>query len=110
MELGKDLFIDNTKAKYEGKSIYVIQYPNGKNAVVSYGLLDEINNYEINHTCSTDYGSSGSPILNLEDNTVIGIHKEASPYNFNQGTFLKFPINDFNAKIEKEKEKKYRKT
>ena len=72
--------------------------------------MNEINNYEINHTCSTDYGSSGSPILNLEDNTVIGIHKEASPYNFNKGTFLKFPINDFNAKIEKEKEKKYRKT
>ena len=72
--------------------------------------MNEINNYEINHTCSTDYGSSGSPILNLEDNTVIGIHKEASPYNFNKGTFLKFPINDFNAKIEKEKEKKNWKT
>ena len=25
LELGKDLFIDNTKAKYEGKSIYVIK-------------------------------------------------------------------------------------
>ena len=111
LELGKDLFIDKTEAKYKGKSIYVIQYPNGKNAVVSYGLLDEINNYEISHTCSTDYGSSGFPVLNLKDNIMIGIHKEASPYcDFNKGTFLTFPINEFNAKIEKEKEKKYRKT
>lgn len=73
--------------------------------------MNEINKYEIKHACSTDFGSSGSPILNLENNAVIGIHKEASPYfNFNKGTFLKFPINDFIAKNkdggEKEKEEK----
>ena len=48
--------------------------------------------------------STGSPILNLENNKVIGIHKESSTqFNVNKGTLLKFPINDC---IEKNKIKK----
>ena len=35
-------------------------------------------------------GSSGSPILNL-NNKVIGIHQD----NFNKGTFLNYPIKEF---------------
>ena len=64
---------------------------------MSYGLLINIEGNDIKHTCSTENGSSGSPILNLENNKVIGIHKEAglSTFNFNKATFLKFPLNDF---------------
>ena len=48
----------------------------------------------------TEFGSSGSPILNLNTFKVIGIHKEGSNhFNFNKGTFLKFPLNDFIKKI-----------
>ena len=50
------------------------------------------------HYCCTDRGSSGSPILLLSSNKVIGIHKEASNktnFQFNIGTFLKFPIEEF---------------
>ena len=59
------------------------------------------------HTCSTKRGSSGSPILNLETNKVIGIHKEGSiNYNFNIGTFLKHPLLDFFENyLDKEKDK-----
>jgi V8-like Glu-specific endopeptidase len=50
------------------------------------------------HICSTDIGSSGSPILNISNNKIIGIHK-ASPknydYNYNLGTYLKEPINEY---------------
>ena len=48
-------------------------------------------------------GSSGSPIINLENNKVIGIHRGRyqKNYNFNIGTFLKIPINEYFWKIKK---------
>ncbi len=83
------------------ENIYVIQYPKLKLsqqiAAVSYGILKTIDNeYKINHTCSTETGASGSPILNTSENRVIGIHTESSPKNnYNIGTHLKYPINEF---------------
>ena len=96
--LDDNLFRDDEDTIFKTKSIYVLHYPNGKNASVSYGLVNSIEQKEIKHTCSTLYGSSGSPILNLETNKVIGIHKEGMKlptFNFNKGTFLKYPLNDF---------------
>ena len=61
-----------------------------------YGILNRINEYDIIHICSTDNGSSGSPILNLENNKVIGIHNGGSShFEFNKGILLKEPINEF---------------
>ena len=101
LELDDNLFKNEIKAFYKDISIYVIQYPLGNNAAVSYGLSNGINNFEINHTCSTEYGSSGSPILNLANNKVIGIHKKsAKNFNYNIGTCLQFPLNDFFGKDE----------
>ena len=112
LELDDKLFIDKSKDYYENKSIYVIQYPSGKNSVVSYGILTELDKYEIKHICSTGKGSSGSPILNLDNNKVIGIHKESSILNYSKGTVLNFPLNDFirknkikNDELKKEREK-----
>ena len=102
LELDDNLFKNNEKIFYEDKSIYILQYPNGKNACVSYGLLTKIDKYDIIHKCSTESGSSGSPILNLENNKVIGIHKKGfDKLNYNKGRLLKFPLNDF---IEKNNE------
>ena len=108
LELDDNLFIEKEHVLYLYKSIYVLHYPKGKNACVSYGLLnafDESKKSDIQHTCSTQDGSSGSPILNLETNKVIGIHKEGSVnFNFNMGTFLKYPLIDFiENKLNKEK-------
>ena len=95
LELDDNIFKTESKAFYEDKSIYVLQYP-GNNVLVSYGLLTGINKFDIKHTCNTDNGSSGSPILNLNTFKVIGIHKEGSNiFNFNKGTLLKFPLNNF---------------
>ena len=100
LDLDENLFIDKENVYYVNKSVYILQYPKGKNAMVSYGILNQFNNYNINHTGSTDDGSSGSPILNLESNKVIGIHKEGSvPFNFNKGTFLKLPLIEFIKQI-----------
>ena len=79
---------------------------------VSYGIIKEINKeeeYDFNHYCSTTKGSSGSPILNLSNNKVVGIHKFASNEEFNIGAFLYYPLKEFIDKYkmnEKEKEKK----
>ena len=55
-----------------------------------------MDNLDIKHTCSTENGSSGSPILNIETNKVIGIHKEGSTiFDFNKGTYLKYALIDF---------------
>ena len=87
----------NKNDKYKDETIYIIQYPDGKLSV-SYGLLDKIyedKKYTFNHKCSTKGGSSGSPILNLYTNKIIGIHKEANKNNYNKGTFLNYPIKIF---------------
>ena len=95
LELDEDILKENEKIYYEEKSIYILHYLLGKNIYVSYGILNKINKYDIIHLRSTDNGSSGSPILNLENNKVIGIHKEGSNnFNFNKGTLLKYPLND----------------
>ena len=104
LELDENIFKENNKISYEDESIYILQHQKGKNALVSYGLLLSIDNFDIIHSCNTDFGSSGSPILNLSNNKVIGIHKEGSSnFNFNKGTFLKFPLNDFLLKLNMKK-------
>ena len=96
LELDDNLFKEEIKAYFKDISVYTLHYPLGKNGAISYGLSIDINNYQIKHTCSTEHGSSGSPILNLSNNKVIGIHKQAhKQFNFNMGTLLKFPLNDF---------------
>ena len=56
------------------KEIYIPQFPGGK-LKYSRGMIKSINNFQITHTASTEFGSSGSPIF-LENSTkVIGIHK-----------------------------------
>ena len=71
----------NKNKEYINKTIYIIQYPKGELSV-SYGILDQIyedKKYNFNHKCSTRGGSSGSPILNI-NNKLIGIHKEGYKY------------------------------
>ena len=80
-----------------------MQYPDGKYASVSYGIIEKINEseYDFTHLCSTSKGSSGSPIINLETNDVIGIHNQAyknfdnQENDFNGGIFLKESIKEF---------------
>ena len=96
LELDDNLFKDEIRAYFKDISIYILHYPFGKQASVSYGISIDIMDNEIKHICSTEHGSSGSPILNLSNNKIIGIHKQGSIRdNFNIGVLLKFPINDF---------------
>ena len=89
--------INYFKDIYEKESIYLLNYINGKDIFASYGLLSNIEENKIKHKCNTDTGSSGSPILLLKSNKVIGIHYGSSSHNFsfNFGTLILKPILEF---------------
>ena len=56
-----------------------------------------LDTYIIEHFCQSEKGSSGSPIINLSNYKVIGMHKDPKKKsNFNLGTLIKGPIKEFN--------------
>ena len=85
-----DIVDDNLgNDEYIGKTVYILQYPNNELSV-SYGVIDNIfvdKKFEFIHKCSTQNGSSGSPVLNLK-NKIIGIYKECVGNKFNRGSFI----------------------
>ena len=100
------IFEDNINLINE--DIYIIQYTKYnfslQKAAVSYGKIIEIREndvkiggeYDIFHLCSTEGGSSGSPILNLSYNKIIGIHSSRhKKYNANLGISLQYPIKEY---------------
>ena len=64
LELDDNILKNNEDIYYEKKSIYILHYLLENDICVSYGILNRISKYDIIHLCSTDNGSSGSPILN----------------------------------------------
>ena len=67
-------------------------------------MIKGINKFEIKHLCYTQSGSSGSPILNLENNKIIGIHKSAyQKANLNGGTLLKVLLDNIEFKTKQNK-------
>ena len=102
LEIDEQIFKDNINDIYKGKSIYLIGYPRGGKPKYAMGIIKDIdeNNYDIRHLCKSDPGSSGYPIINLNNNRVIGIHKGEGKkgQNWNLGTLLKEPIKYFNER------------
>ena len=85
----------NENEYFVDKIAYIIQYPDGKLSV-SYGNIEGIyedEKYNFQHKCNTNKGSSGSPILNIYNNKVIGIHKIGG--KINKGAFLNYSIKEF---------------
>ena len=99
-EIFKDIeFLDYDRNYVNGYNIYLnadvfsIEHPFGKGAACASGTITNINNYEFDHNISTENGSSGCPIILLNDNIgliqVIGIHKNAEyTKKINGGTFI----------------------
>ena len=92
---------NNSDDKFKGKSIYIIQYQKGIKSYVSNGVLEEIDDYHIKHSCSDI--SAGSPIMSLDNYSVIGIHCGTGTLNYNKGIFLKKPFLDYIKKLKPEK-------
>ena len=102
LELDDEIFDDIIDLA--NKSVYILHYPNysdGPKASISYGIIKNTQDeYNLIHYCCTDGGSSGSPIINLLNNKIIGIHKEnVVGKKYNRGSLLKYPINEYLRKI-----------
>jgi hypothetical protein len=107
MDIDEDINKNNLQKYYGNTSVYIIHYEKGKKTKFSNGLIKSIkkDNYTIKHICQTDHGSSGGPIINLNNYKVIGIHRgyiEGKEYNI--GSMLTSSINDFMNELSKEKE------
>ena len=89
------------KEIYSNKSIYLIGYPEDRDVVVSYGEppnFDLSNESKIFHKCNTKEGASGSPILLINNQKLIGIHYgclQNFNVEYNNGTLLIYAIIEF---------------
>ena len=83
--------------QYKNQDIYIVQFPEGRELSFSQGEIQSIQNERIEHLVSIRKGSSGSPILvlNNQEFKVIGIHKNKNK-DFNLGIFMKNILNDIN--------------
>jgi hypothetical protein len=108
LDIDDDIFDENYENLLDKKSVYLLHYPHGNLSEYSSGIIkgffaDE--KYSFRHSCQTQKGSSGSPIINLLNHKVIGIHKGYKEnLKYNIGTLLKEPINDFYTFITEKKE------
>ena len=82
---------------YNNAYIFSIEHPLGQDAASASGKIINIDNYEFDHDIATAEGSSGSPIILLNDLImVIGIHKNTDSNKVNGGTFIGEIINEIN--------------
>ena len=110
-----DIIMENDITSLENfftkKSIYIMHNPNGKDIVVSFGLSNNLLNDTLYHKCITYNGSSGSPILSLDNQKIVAIHrgsKNCQNINENVGVLIKNPINEFLKKKYSELSLKYK--
>ena len=98
LELDSDLFRLDSNGFYFGKPIYILNYPEKKSPLVSYGIIEKEENmksYEIIHNCCSEKNNFGGPILSLREQKVLGINNGGKKSKSNKGCFLKYPIRDF---------------
>ena len=78
LEIDENIYNNNINFKdiYNNRSIYILHYPHCNISSFSDNIIINIDEDNIiYHLCSTDHGSSGAPILNLDTLKVIGIHQ-----------------------------------
>ena len=82
--------------RFNNESIYILNHPKKNKVAMSYGSLKNINKDRMQYKSYSDKFSSGSPILLLDDNTVIGIHHGPSILDeYNEGTLIIYPLIEF---------------
>ena len=89
-EVSTEIMEDNFKTDIIRKDIILPQFPEGKELSLGLGSILKIDEINITHSVSTEYGSSGSPIISANDWKIIGIHTlSLKEENKNGGTFIK---------------------
>ena len=97
-----DIQNDTPSDIYKQNSIYLLYCNNDLKGEYSIGEIKSIgeDNYSINYLCETHKGSSGGPIMNLNNYKVIGIDREnKEENNYSVGTYIRAPTIDFIEKI-----------
>ena len=102
LDINSFLDIDNQIFKndinFVNQSIYIIYYEKEEKVHYSTGIIKHISDgYKIEHTCQSKLSSLGNPIINVNNNRVIGIDLggiKSKIYNFRK--LLKDPIIKFN--------------
>ena len=89
-EVSPNIMENNSQNNLKDANIILPQFPGEKELSIGFGSILKIEDNIIYHSISTEYGSSGSPIL-LENNLkIIGIHnKRDLELNENKGIFMK---------------------
>lgn len=99
LEIDENIFVLNVCQKFRHQSIYLLYYSINEKSTFSNGKIDKVDEkdkYTIYHKCSTFPGSSGCPIMNLNNNRVIGIHRgELRNEEYNIGIIITIPIKMF---------------
>ena len=89
LEVCPNVMQDNYRENLVKTEIAIPQFPENELSI-SFGVIMSQNNNDIYYNASTDSGSSGSPILLLNNLQIIGIHKQRqTTVNLNGGTFIK---------------------
>ena len=89
LEVSPYILDTNHKETLIDKDIIIPQFPGGIELSVAFGSISKFDANNIYYTVSTDYGSSGSPILLLDNLTIVGLHKQRElSSNENSGTFI----------------------
>ena len=74
---------------YLNKEIFILQHPYGEEMYSAIGKIININNFEFEHNAGTCPGSSGSAVIQVENNCVIGIHRGIKNTSGNKiGSFI----------------------
>ena len=95
-------FGNNANQIFSKSSVFIMHYPIGLQDEISFGknIGISMDNVNIEHQCQTLPGSSGSPIMNMTNYKVIGVHKGAKEdKNWNLGTLIKLPIEKYNEEF-----------
>ena len=111
LDIDNRIFGDNLYDIFEKSSIYLLHYPNKGKSSKSEGIINKIDGkLFIEHYCDSNFGSSGGPLINLNNHKVIGIHIGAGnkEENYNIGVILKLPILKINKIIKKNETKTIR--
>ena len=111
IEIDDKIYEKDSEINYHNESVYIIQKIKN-DTLVSYGVIKEINTNEIIY--SGNVNSNFSLIFNLNNNKLIGLHKNNAKYYYNEGIYFKniikeiknylININEINILVNIEKE------
>ena len=101
-EIDDNINCQNPNVQYGNKLGVVYQFPNEKDLSCGEGLIEGIKNANntniIIHKITTDFGSSGSPIVLSDNLKVIGIHCRRKNKDTNRGIYFKNILSDIQKK------------